>query len=135
MVLSRGCSCADGGEPANVSFASTSHHITSTTHGGEPVLLVEAKTTRAVRVKTEDALDRAADGVQLEYSKTEALRYAGKEGIQPLGLWLVSARSQNSHESVVCRVQYLGKTPSSSASGGWRTTPHGHYRPADDRRE
>ena len=47
--------------------------------------LVEAKTTRAVRVKTEDALDRAADGVQLEYSKTEALRYAGKEGIQPPG--------------------------------------------------
>ena len=46
----------------NVCFASTCHHITSTTHGGEAVLLAEAKTTRALRVRAEDALDRAADG-------------------------------------------------------------------------
>ena len=75
--------------------------------------------------------------VQLEYSKTEALRYAGGRGIQPLGLLLVGfARSQNSHESeipekVACRVQDLGRTPSSSAPGGWRTTLQGYDRPAD----
>ena len=92
----------------NVCFASTCHHITSTTHGGEAVLLAEAKTTRALRVRAEDALDRAADGKggkEYSWSTQKPRRSAtpGEEGFNPWAcdLWGAHARR------TVTRVKYL----------------------------
>jgi hypothetical protein len=92
----------------NVCFASTCHHITSTTHGGEAVLLAEAKTTRALRVRAEDALDRAADGqggIGYSWSTQKQRRSAtpGEEVFNPLAcdLWGSHARR------TVTRVKYL----------------------------
>ena len=102
----------------NVCFASTCHHITSTTHGGEAVLLAEAKTTRALqvraegalRVRAEDALDRAADGqggIGYSWSTQKQRRSAtpGEEVFNPLAcdLWGSHARR------TVTRVKYLRK--------------------------
>ena len=95
---------------------------------------MEAKTTRTLRVRAENAFDRVAEwtrknGVQLEHSKTEALLFAGRRRIPPLtlhlerhtcrtasmvkylGVWLARSRSFREHTIVRQAGQGKPSTP------------------------